>query len=131
MSSIKRRLFINFEEKLNCIANAAEEKKSSDIVVLDFRDVEGPIADAFVVCSGASERQVRAICDNICDEMKTKGYRHHHFEGTLLNQWILVDFGDIIVHVFLDEVREHYRLEHLWRKVPQRNLSRHHEFKIH
>jgi ribosome-associated protein len=114
-----RRYAINFDEKVAFILNAAEEKKADDIIALDFREMEGAITDAFIICSGTSERQVAAIAHHITKELRRMGQRTNHLEGDNLNVWVLIDFGDIVVHVFLDEVRETYRLEDLWHKTKQ------------
>ncbi len=81
---------------------------------MDLRNLEGVINDVFLICSAASERQVESISDNIRSELKKQGIIPNHVEGTQLNLWVLIDCGDIIVHVFVDRVRHFYRLENLW-----------------
>lgn len=96
----------------------AEDKKASNIVMLDISEVS-VIADYFVVCSGNSERQAKAIARDIEDELAKRGIEPLHIEG-MKNEgrdqgsWILIDFGDVIAHVFTPETRDYYRLEHLW-----------------
>ncbi len=110
---------INFEDKLHLIITAAEDKKAENVVVLDFSNIEGSITDAFVICSGASERQVEAISDHIVARLAEHKVRPGHWEGRALNQWVLLDYGDIVVHVFLDHIRDFYRLENLWNHAPR------------
>lgn len=81
---------------------------------MDFQDIEGAITDAFIICSGTSERHVAAIADNICREFKVLGELPSHIEGTTLNKWILIDFQDVVVHIFQENMREFYQLEKLW-----------------
>lgn len=90
-------------------------------MVLDLTSIEGSITDAFVICSGASERQVEAISDNIVARLAEQKVRPGHWEGRTLNQWVLLDYGDIVVHVFLDHIRDFYRLENLWNHAPRRH----------
>jgi len=76
--------------------------------------MEGVIVDGFIVCSAGSERQVDAIADHLRVELKKNGETVKSTEGNKINQWILVDTCDIIVHIFLDKIRKFYRLEQLW-----------------
>ena len=97
--------------------NAAEDKKASDIVMLDLRPV-ALIADYFVLCDGQSTRQLRAIADGIVESLKEEGERPLHVEGTPESGWILIDFGAVIAHVFSPELRKYYDLESLWKEAP-------------
>ena len=94
-------------------ATAASEKQASDVVLLDVREVCS-FANYFVICSGESERQINAIHDEIEQTLKKEGIRPHHREGTLDSGWMLLDFGDIIVHIFAPAERAFYRLDELW-----------------
>ena len=96
------------------VVNAIADKKGSDIVLLDLRSVS-LLADYFVICSGESERQVKAILDEITEKIKGEGVRPLHIEGGSSSGWLLVDYGSVIVHVFLPVVRDYYQLEKLWR----------------
>ncbi|GAC1349652.1 MAG: ribosome silencing factor [Ktedonobacteraceae bacterium] len=93
--------------------DAASDKKASDIMLLDIRDVT-TFADYFVICSGNNPRQIQAIADTIDEELGKQGARLLHREGIAETGWVLLDFGDIIVHVFGAKEREYYRLERLW-----------------
>ncbi len=92
---------------------AASDKQAIDIVLLDAQGVCS-FADFFVICSGESERQVKAIYEEVEQVLKREGVLPHHHEGTLDSGWLLLDFGDVIVHIFAPFEREYYRLEELW-----------------
>src|SRR5260370_23403511 len=89
------------------------EKKGEDVILLDIGDVT-TIADYFVICSGNSHRQIQAIADAIKEQLEEQGAKLLHREGVAEAGWILLDFGDVIVHVFGSKEREYYRLERLW-----------------
>lgn len=97
------------------IADAMLEKKAQNVVSLDLRPVEGAICDYFVVCSANSTTAVAAIADNIIVKMMEKsGRKVLRMQGLENDFWIILDFGDIAVHVFLTQYRDFYRLEDLW-----------------
>jgi ribosome-associated protein len=91
----------------------ASDKKASDVILLDIREVT-TFADYFVICSGNNRRQIQAIADAIDKELGEQGARVLHREGVAEAGWILLDFGDVIVHIFGPKEREYYRLESLW-----------------
>ena len=91
----------------------ASDKKASDIILLDIRDAT-TIADYFVICSGNNRRQIQAIADAIEEQLREQGAKPLHREGVAEAGWILLDFGDVIVHIFGPKEREYYRLERLW-----------------
>lgn len=93
--------------------DTASDKKAIDIVLLDVQEVT-TIADYFVICSGNNSRQIQAIADAIDEELGKKGAKLLHREGVADAGWILLDFGDIIVHIFGPKEREYYRIERLW-----------------
>jgi ribosome-associated protein len=97
-------------------ADIAYDKKASDILVLDIRDVS-TFADYFVICSGNNSRQIAAIADAIDEQLDQQGARVLHREGTAETGWLLLDFGDVIVHIFGPKEREYYRLERLWNEA--------------
>lgn len=94
----------------------ASDKQAQDIVMLDMRGVVS-FADYFVICSGASPRQIRTIVEEVEKAMREGGVRPEHLEGTDDTGWVLMDFGDVIVHVFHPREREFYGLERLWRNA--------------
>ncbi|SHH49884.1 ribosome silencing factor [Caloranaerobacter azorensis] len=103
----------NIDNRISVILEAADDKKAFDIKLLDISDIT-TIADFFVFASGNNERQVIAIVDEIEDKMYQLGYEVINKEGYREGRWVLLDFGDIIVHVFHKEDREFYNLDRLW-----------------
>jgi ribosome-associated protein len=104
------------------MANAASDKKGIDIVTIKMRKISG-ICDYFVIASGTSTTHVRAISDNIVKQLREKGANPRHVEGEREASWILVDFGDVVGHIFLEKTRKFYDLEKLWAKAPQTRLE--------
>ena len=92
---------------------AVSAKKAADIVLLNTEEICS-FADYFVICNGDSERQVRAIYDEVGHTLKKAGVLPHHHEGTIDSGWLLMDYGDVIVHIFTQPEREHYQLDRLW-----------------
>ncbi|MEE8598697.1 MAG: ribosome silencing factor [Dehalococcoidales bacterium] len=92
---------------------AASDKQASDILLLDARGVCS-FADYFVICSGDSDRQIEAIRDEVGHILKREGILSRHCEGTVDSGWLLLDFGDVIVHIFAPFEREYYQLDELW-----------------
>ena len=93
----------------------ASEKKAVDVLVLDLREIAS-FAEFFVIATGANQRQVQAICDEISEQVKKQlGSRPVRIEGYSGAEWILLDYGDFIVHIFNSEARDFYDLERLWR----------------
>ena len=102
------------------IADYAADKKAIDVVELDLREVLG-YTDYFVVCSGNTDRQAKAIHDGIHLGMKNEhGLLPRRVEGLSEARWILMDYLDVVVHVFTPEARDYYRLEQLWGEAPRR-----------
>ena len=107
---------INRNSKLfKTIVNALQEKKAEEIVSLDLRKIPEAVADFFIICQASSTTQVRAIANNVEDRVKEEclemPYRH---EGMNALQWVLVDYVNVVVHVFQPETRKFYRLEEMW-----------------
>ncbi|NLJ84562.1 MAG: ribosome silencing factor [Halanaerobiaceae bacterium] len=94
-------------------AEAADDKKATDIVILDVRSLT-TIADYFVLCNGNSELQVKAIVDSVEDKLAEKGLYPQNIAGKEGSRWVLMDYADVIVHVFHKEDREYYELDRLW-----------------
>ncbi|HVB75483.1 MAG TPA: ribosome silencing factor [Ktedonobacteraceae bacterium] len=97
-------------------ADVAYDKKASDVLLLDIQELT-TIADYFVICNGNNSRQIQAIAEAIEDELKKQGARMLYREGVAETGWIILDFGDIIVHIFGPKEREYYRLERLWNEA--------------
>jgi len=101
----------------NKITDLIFNKKGFDVKILDLRKLT-TITDYFVVCSGDSDTQVKAIADEVDKEMRDEGIRPWHTEGYQALNWILIDFVDVVVHIFKKETREFYNLEKLWGDAP-------------
>ena len=99
-------------------ARAALEKKAEEVVVLDLRGVSG-YTDFLVIGSGTSDRQLETIADGVEKELKAQGHRVVGSEGQRGGRWVLLDFGDVVVHVFHQDERAHYDLEGLWADAPR------------
>ena len=99
------------------VVDAASDKKGEDILVLNVSEVT-TIADLFVIVSGRGERQVQAIADEIVEKAKAAGRQPVGIEGYTAGRWILIDLGDVVVHAFVPEERQLYRLERLWGDAP-------------
>jgi ribosome-associated protein len=99
------------------VVDAASDKKAEDIVVMNVSEVT-TIADLFVILSGRGERQVQAIAEGIVERATQAGRRPFGVEGMQGGRWVLIDLGDVIVHAFVPEERELYRLERLWGDAP-------------
>ena len=103
------------DERILTALQAASDKKALDPVVLDLRQIAS-FTDFFVITSGANERQVQAISDEVFERLKKAGVAAARVEGYKSAEWILLDYGDFIVHVFADKARKFYDLERLWRE---------------
>jgi ribosome-associated protein len=102
--------------------NAASDKKAEDLCILDLKGLSD-VTDHFVICHGSSDRQVVAIADAIEDELRRSCHRKpNHVEGRIQAEWILMDYIDFVVHVFVGDKREFYRLERLWDDAPRLSL---------
>jgi ribosome-associated protein len=114
--SIKGKAYtisIDSREKSILCAKEAIAKKAMNTVILDVRKIAS-FAEYFVICSGKSDRQVRAIANHIEITMREMQVDPNHIEGLEAGQWVLMDYDDVIVHIFLDPIRQFYDLEGLW-----------------
>jgi len=101
------------DASLEVFIKAVLGRKAVNVVALDVRDLTS-IADVFIICSGRSSRQVSAIADHIERELRKEKIRPLSVEGTAEGQWVLMDYGNVIIHVFFESVRQFYDLEGLW-----------------
>ncbi len=108
---------------LRLIADAAIDKKAENVVSIDLRSLDGAISDWFVICDASNTTQVAAISDNIQKLMKEEGHKLLRSQGEENAFWIILDYGNILVHIFLREYREFYRLEDLWADVPRKEYK--------
>jgi len=121
-------LKVSSQRLANLIGRHALEKKASEIKVLDLRKLSD-ITDYFVICTAEVELHARAIADHIIESLKKKGIRPWHNEGYQNSRWILLDYVDVVVHIFLEDTREFYGLEGLWgdaevKKINEKNNLR-------
>lgn len=108
---------MNERQLLMTVANAAEDKKAEDLIVLNMQGIS-IIADYFVICHGNSDMQVQAISREIKRQAEKNGIEVKRMEGFEEAKWVLVDLGDIVVHVFHRDERDYYHLERLWGDAP-------------
>jgi ribosome-associated protein len=109
-------------EKLLVAARAAADRKAAEMVAIDIRRIAS-FAEFFLICSGTSTRQVQSIAEEVQERLKSeRGSRPLHVEGLEKSEWVLLDYGDLIVHVFVQESRDFYQLERLWRDADRVEL---------
>jgi ribosome-associated protein len=123
----KKRKGVNSELLSETIVKGMQEKKASDIVVMDLRKVKNAVADFFVICSGNSDKQLDAIADSVDQEVyKALKENPWHTEGKNNKEWMLLDYIDVVVHVFRKDRREFYALERLWGDADIREIEDNH-----
>lgn len=101
------------EALLSLVTEALEELKAVDITVLDVRDITS-ITDRMVICTGRSNRHVKSIADNLVQKSKAEKFSPLGVQGQTTGQWVVVDLGDVVVHIMQPDVRDFYQLEKLW-----------------
>lgn len=112
------------EVLLKSVVNGIFEKKGHDVLKIDLRKLENSIADYFVICHGTSTTQVGSLCDSVEDTVREKaGEKPFHIEGLDNCFWVLLDYGNVVVHIFLDKYREFYSLESLWADAETEKLA--------
>ncbi|HWP38404.1 MAG TPA: ribosome silencing factor [Gemmatimonadales bacterium] len=102
---------------MHTAVQALVEHKAVDVVVLDLRRVSDA-ADYFIIASGTSDTHVRALAEHVLESCGRAGQRAHHIEGLTAGRWVLIDFVDVVVHVFHPSLRRFYQLERLWADAP-------------
>lgn len=108
------------------IAAFANDKKAADILMLNMKGLS-PVTDYFVICSASNNILVKAIADNIEDKMAELGVFPAHKEGYADGRWVLLDYGDIVAHIFLEEERDFYNIEQLWADAPSEAFTENEE----
>lgn len=103
------------------IAAVANDKKAKDILLLNMEGLS-PVTDFYVICSAGNSTLVKAIADNIEDKLAEEGVHPTHKEGYADARWVLLDYGDVVAHVFLEEERDFYNLEQLWADAPSESF---------
>ena len=114
----KRKADAETRKRVVLCVKASLEKKANDLIVLKVKEYSS-VTDYFVICSGASDRQVQAIASSIQETLKKAGILPLGVEGEAIGKWVLIDYGDFIAHVFYDPVRQFYEIERLWPDAPR------------
>lgn len=112
----------NTEARARAIVQILDDMKAQDIMALDLRAVAS-FSDIFIVCSGTSDRQVHAMAEEVHLQLKRQGVLPIGIEGLDAAQWVLIDYGDVVVHVFYEEVRTLYQIEKLWADAAKLDLT--------
>jgi ribosome-associated protein len=110
------------DEKRDLIVKAADDKKANYLTQIDLRG-KTLIADFFIVCSGTSNIHIRAVADGIVESLENAGVRAHRTEGYAEGTWIVLDYGDVIVHVMSEDERDKYKIENLWTREVKADAS--------
>lgn len=113
---------IEGKERVLLCVNASLKKKAKDLVILNVKTLTS-FTDYFIICSGTSDRQVQAIASSIEASLKEFGIIPLGMEGEKLGKWILMDYDDVIIHVFYEPVREFYEIERLWSDAPRMEIE--------
>ena len=108
---------INGKERVLLCVNASLQRKAKDLIILNVKEFSS-IADYFIICSGTSDRQVQAIAASIHENLKEYGILPLGIEGERIGKWVLMDYEDVIIHIFYEPIREFYDIERLWSDVP-------------
>ena len=109
---------MEIKEYVSLAKEAIEDKKGIDIKILNIQGLS-PIADYFIIATGTNENQLHAICDEIYDKLAKAGVHPKQTEGYQSGNWILIDYGDFIVHLFKPDSREFYNLERIWKDAKE------------
>ena len=111
------------KELVKTITEAIQEKKGSNIVIADLKKIEGTICQYFIICTGNSPTQVEAIAESVGDMVRERlKEKPVHVVGLENAMWVAMDYTDVLVHIFLPDVREYYDLEHLWEDATLTNI---------
>jgi len=109
-------------EKLDLILEALDEKKALEVVTLDVSR-QTQMMDLLIICTGTSNIHIRSVADGVIESMKEHGYKGVRAEGYNEARWVLLDYGDVVLHIFAEDDREFYRLEEFWKGAPRLDLS--------
>jgi ribosome-associated protein len=113
---------INGKERVLLCVNASLQRKAKDLIILNVKELSS-FADYFIICSGTSDRQVQAIAESIQGNLKEHGILPLGVEGERIGKWVLMDYEDIIVHIFYEQIREFYDIERLWSDAPRMEVG--------
>jgi ribosome-associated protein len=106
-------VLLNTSDIARVLINALEEKKGENILLLDIHEIVS-FTDYFIICSGTSDRMIDSLADAVIEEAREKVKLRGHKEGQASGGWVVIDFGDIVLHIFSPDQRDYYRLEQLW-----------------
>ncbi len=121
-TTTKTKKALTGKKKAVLAARCLEGKKAADIIVLEVSAITS-IADYFVIATGDSKRQIKACADHIDESLSKKGEKAHHVEGAVNLEWVLMDYGDVVVNLFDNQARLYYGLERLWGDAPRINYK--------
>ena len=113
---------IDGKERLLLCINASLKRKAKNLTILNVKEVSS-FADYFIICSGTSDRQVQSIAASIRENLKEYGIIPLGIEGESLGKWVLMDYEDVIIHVFYEPIREFYEIERLWPDAPRMDVG--------
>ena len=120
---------LSSEQLSQVVAKGMQEKKAEDIVLMDLRDVGNAVADYFVICSGTSDTHIEAIAESVDKEVtELDGESPWHKEGVNNKTWVLLDYVDVVVHIFNKDKRTFYKLEELWGDAKVTRLEEEEEY---
>lgn len=114
---------MNSEQLRDQIITHIQEKKGEQIVVLNLQKVT-TLSDYFIICTGLVEPHIKAIRDHVVDELSERGLKCWHIEGQQAMNWVLLDYVDVVVHIFNPQARDHYKLEKLWADAERTEISK-------
>lgn len=113
---------MNSKDLAEKITNLIFNKKGYDVKILDLKKLAS-FADYFVICSADSDTQVKAIADEIDKELRDEGIKYWHKEGYMALSWVLMDYVDVVIHIFQKDARDYYKLEKLWGDAPVQEVE--------
>lgn len=113
---------INGKEQILLCVNASLKRKAKNLIILNVKELSS-FADYFIICSGTSDRQVQSIAASIQENLKEHGIMPLGIEGESLGKWVLMDYADVIIHIFYEPIREFYDIERLWSDAPRMEVD--------
>jgi ribosome-associated protein len=121
---MKVSTLVTAKQLTDAVVHGLQDKKGLNIVVMDLRKVRGAITDYFVICSGTSDKHVQALSDNVWEAVRVQfDDKPMNVEGRKNGEWILMDYVNVVVHVFLEEKRRFYDIESLWADAPMERIA--------
>lgn len=121
VSFVVKDLMAITKKRLESIIDIIFEKKGEDVLLLELKK-RSQITDYFIICTAQSSSHTQAIAEEIEQRLKKQNIRPHHIEGYINGQWVVLDYWDFVIHIFLNEIRQFYGLERLWGDAPQRRF---------